>query len=59
MSNSLGPHGLQHPGSPTPTIAPSLLEFRHIESVMLSNHLILCRPLLLLPLIFPYLHILF
>ena len=25
----------------------------YIESVMLSNHLILCRPLLLLPLIFP------
>ena len=24
-----------------------------IESVMLSNHLILCRPLLLLPSIFP------
>ena len=30
-----------------------LLEFMSTESVMLSNHLILCHPLLLLPLIFP------
>ena len=28
-----------------------------IESVMLSNHLILCRPLLLLPSIFPSIRI--
>ena len=31
----------------------SLLKVLFIESVMPSNHLILCRPLLLLPLIFP------
>ena len=31
----------------------SLLKFMLIESVMPSNHLILCRPLLLLPSIFP------
>ena len=31
----------------------SLLKLMSIESVMPSNHLILCRPLLLLPLIFP------
>ena len=31
----------------------SLLRYRPIESVMPSNHLILCRPLLLLPSIFP------
>ena len=31
----------------------SLLKLVSIESVMPSNHLILCRPLLLLPLIFP------
>ena len=31
----------------------SLLKFVSIESVMPSNHLILCRPLLLLPSIFP------
>ena len=31
----------------------SLLKLTTIESVMPSNHLILCRPLLLLPLVFP------
>ena len=31
----------------------SLLKFMSIESVMSSNHLILCHPLLLLPSIFP------
>ena len=31
----------------------SLLKFMSIESVMPSNHLILCHPLLLLPSIFP------
>ena len=31
----------------------SLLKLKSIESVMAPNHLILCRPLLLLPLIFP------
>ena len=31
----------------------SLLKLRSIESVLLSNHLILCRPLLLPPSIFP------
>ena len=35
------------------TISQSLLKFKSIESVMLSNHLILCCPLLLLPSIFP------
>ena len=35
------------------TISWSLLKFMPIESVMLSNHLILCCPLLLLPSIFP------
>ena len=35
------------------TISRSLPEFRSIESVMLSTHLILCAPLLLLPSIFP------
>ena len=34
-------------------IAQSLPKFVSIELVMLSNHLILCRPLLLLPSIFP------
>ena len=35
------------------TISWSLLEFMSIELVMLSNHLIRCCPLLLLPSIFP------
>ena len=35
------------------TNSQSLLKLMSIGSVMLSNHLILCRPLLLLPSIFP------
>ena len=35
------------------TISRSLLKLMSIESVMLSNHLVLCCPLLLLPSIFP------
>ena len=50
---------LHHPGSATfqaPhsfTTSGSLHKFMSIEWVMLSNHLILCRPPLLLPSIFP------
>ena len=39
--------------SPSITNSRSLLKLMAIESVMPSNHLILCRPLLLLPSIFP------
>ena len=35
------------------TVSQSLLKLMSVESVMPSSHLILCRPLLLLPLIFP------
>ena len=35
------------------TISQNLFKLMSIESVMPSNHLILCHPLLLLPLIFP------
>ena len=35
------------------TISQSLLKLMSIESMMPSNHLILCRPLLFLPSIFP------
>ena len=35
------------------TISQGLLKFMSIKSVMLSNHLILCHPLLLFPSIFP------
>ena len=39
------------------TVSQSLLKFMSIESVMLSNHLIICRPLLL-PSIFPSIRVL-
>ena len=42
MSNSLWPHESQHARPPCPSPTPG-------ESVMSSSHLILCRPLLLLP----------
>ena len=41
------------PGFPDLHYLPGLLKFMSIQSVMPSNHLILCRPLLLLPSIFP------
>ena len=50
MSDSLEPHGLQaHQASLSFTIFQSLLKFMSIKLVMPSNHLVLCRPLLLLP----------
>ena len=42
-----------HQASLSFTIPQSLLKFMSIKSVMLSNHLILCHPLLLLPSTFP------
>ena len=54
MSDSLQPHGLQHARLPCPSPTPwSLLKLMSIESVMPSNHLILCCPLILLPSILP------
>ena len=54
MSNSLRPHGLQHARLPLSfTTSQILLKLMSIELVMPSNHLILCHPLFLLPLIFP------
>ena len=41
------------PGFLSFTISWNLFKLMSIESVMLSNHLILCQPLLLLPSIFP------
>ena len=54
VSDSLRHHEPQHtrPPCPSPT-ARSLPKLMSIESMMPSNHLILCRPLLLLPSIFP------
>ena len=52
VSDSLGPQ--QHARPPwSITNSQSLLKLMSIESVMPSNHLILCHPLLLLPSIFP------
>ena len=50
MSDSLRPNGLQHARPPN---SWSLLKLMSTESVMPSNHLILCRPLFLPPSIFP------
>ena len=53
VSNSLQPHGLQHANFPVRHQLLELLKLMSIKSVMPSSHLILCRPLLLLPSIFP------
>ena len=53
VSNSLRPHEPQHPMSLSITNSQSLPKPMSIESVMPSNHLILCCPLLLPPSIFP------
>ena len=42
-----------HQASLSFTVSRSLLKLTSIESLILSNHLILCRPLLLPPSIFP------
>ena len=41
MSDSLQHHGLQHARVPCPSLSPRLLKSMSIESVILSNHLIL------------------
>ena len=53
MSDSLQPHVPQHARPPSPSPTPRVYSNMSIESVMPSNHLILCPPLLLLPSIFP------
>ena len=47
------------PGLLSFTISQSLLKLMSIESVIPSNHLILCHPLLLLPSIFPSIRVFF
>ena len=53
VSDSLWPHEPQHARPLSITNFWSLPKLMSIESVMLSNHLILCCPLLLQPSIFP------
>ena len=53
MSDSLRPHRLQHARPPCPSPAPRVYSNSCPSSVMPSNHLIFCRPLLLPPSIFP------
>ena len=54
MSNSLQLHGLQNTKAfLSITNSQSLPKLMSIELVMPSNHFILCRPLLLPPLVFP------
>ena len=53
MYDSLRPHEPQHPRSPVHPNSRSPPKPMFIESVMPSNHLILSRPLLRLPSVFP------
>ena len=48
---------IAHPDPLCSTVSPSLLKFMSTESVILSNHLILCCSFLLLPSIFPSIRI--
>ena len=52
VSDSVTPWTAAHLASLSITNSRSLLKLMSIESVMPSNHLILCHPLLLLPSIF-------
>ena len=49
VSNSLRPHESQHARPPCPSPTPGVHSDTSIKSVMPSSHLILCRPLFLLP----------
>ena len=53
MSNSVNPWTAGHQAPLSITNSRSLLKLMSIESVMSSNHFILCHPFLLLPSIFP------
>jgi len=49
VSDSLRPHESQHARPPCPSPSPGVHSNLSIKSVMSSSHLILCRPLFLLP----------
>ena len=59
VSDSLRPHELQHARPLSITNSWSSLKLTSIELVMPSSHLILCRPLLLLPPIPPSIRVFF
>ena len=56
-SDSVTPWTAEHQASLSFTISQSLLKLMSTESMMSSNHLILCRPLLFLPSIFPIIRV--
>ena len=53
MSDSLRPHELQNARPPCASPTPGVYPLMSNESVMPSDHLILCHPLLFLPSMFP------
>ena len=54
MSNSLQPHGLQHPRLPCLSLSPTVCsKFMFIDMMTSSNNPILCQHLLLWPSVFP------
>ena len=53
VSDSLWPHELQNARPPCPSPTPRVYPNSSTESVMPSNHLIFCCPLLFLPSVFP------
>ena len=58
ISDPLPSHGLQaHQASLSITNSQSLLKLMSTELVMPSNQFILCRPLLLLPSVFPHIRV--
>ena len=59
MFNAATPGTAARQASLSFTISWSLLKFMSIELMMLSNHLFLCHPLLLLPSIFPSIRVFF
>ena len=52
VSDSSRPQGPQHARPPCSSPTPGLLKLMSIESLMPSNHLLLCHPIILLPLVF-------
>ena len=59
VSDSATPWTAAHQASLSFTISQSLLQLMSTESVMPSNHLVLCLPLLFLPSVFPSIRIFF